>query len=64
MKATEITEEMRTRWKRDGYFPVVCRTCNDVILYPSENYSPKQFIGFECQQCKMEFRLKLPYRWL
>lgn len=52
MKAKEITAEDRKRWKKNGYFPVVCRICDDVMLYPTPTYKPEMFIGYECQECK------------
>ena len=50
MKASEITKEDIEQWKKDGYFPVVCRLCDEVMLYPKANYDPKMFErgGYEC----------------
>ena len=55
MKAKEITAEDRERWKKNGYFPVVCRICDDVMLYPMRTYKPEMFIGYECQECKRRY---------
>ena len=55
MKASEITKEDRKRWKEKGYFPVVCRLCDDVMLYPFQTYKPEMFIGYECQECKRRY---------
>ena len=56
MKANEITTEDRERWKKNGYFPVVCRLCDDVMLYPFPTYKHEMFIGWECQECKRRFK--------
>ena len=52
MKANEINDEMRERWEKDGWFPVVCRICDEVMLYPRPTYREEMFIGWECQKCK------------
>lgn len=55
MKANEITAEDRKRWKTNGWFPVICRICNEVMLYHKDHYNPKNFIGWECQECRRRF---------
>ena len=55
MKANEITAEDRKRWDAGGWFPVVCRICNEVMLYPKAHYNPKNFIRWECQECRRRF---------
>ncbi len=51
MKASEITLEDRKRWEKK-WIIVVCRICNEVMLYPKSTYKPEMFIGWECQMCK------------
>ena len=48
MKGREIKAEDIKQWKERGYFPVVCRICDEVMLYPRKIYNPKDFIGWEC----------------
>lgn len=54
MKGNEITQKNRDDWKSRGWFPVVCRICGEVMLYPTENYKPEWFAGWECGCCKKE----------
>ncbi len=51
MQANEITKEESQRWKREGWIPVPCRICGEVMLFPSKTYSEEQLIGYECQEC-------------
>ena len=48
MKGREIKAEDIKKWEERGYFPVVCRICDEVMLYPRKTYNPKDFIGWEC----------------
>ena len=50
--AADVRPVVRGKWKRRGFFPAVCRICDDVILYPMPTYKPEMFIGWECQECK------------
>lgn len=59
MKANEITAEDRKRWEINGWFPVICRICNEVVLYHKDHYNPKNFIGWECQECKRRGKICL-----
>lgn len=52
MKAHEITADDLERWERDGWFAVVCRICNEVMLYPKPTYKPEMFVGWECRECQ------------
>ena len=34
MKGNEITKKDIVQWQKDGWFPVCCRLCGRVMLYP------------------------------
>lgn len=55
MIAKEITAEERKLWDELGYFPVVCRICDSVMLYPKMHYKPENFIGWECGECEKKY---------
>lgn len=57
MKGNEITKDQYDRWDKDGWFPVCCRICGEVMLYPKENYKKEWFIGWECGSCKNRWRI-------
>ena len=57
MKGNEVTQQEVELWKKEGRFPVSCRLCGEIWLFNSEHYSPKDFIGWECPNCKRR-------RWL
>ena len=50
MKGYEITKEQTNSWDKDGWFPVVCRLCGEVMLFPKKTYDPKIFEerSYEC----------------
>lgn len=50
MKGNEITKKDIVQWQKDGWFPVCCRLCGRVMLYP-KTYNQNEFIGYECQTC-------------
>lgn len=52
MKANEITEKQVKEWDADGWFPVPCRICDEVMLFPKKNYTEEQCIGYECYECR------------
>lgn len=52
MKAKEIAKEDLERWKKDGWIPVACRICDEVMLYPSPTYTEKMLVGWECDMCR------------
>ena len=51
MKGNEITKKDITQWGEDGWFPVCCRICGEVMLYP-KTYNKDDFIGYECSICR------------
>lgn len=55
MKTSEITTEDLINWKRKHYIPVACRICNEVELFPDEQYKEEQLVGWECSTCKQRF---------
>lgn len=48
MKGIEITNSQLKEWDELGYFPVSCRICDEVMLYPKQSYKKSEFIGWEC----------------
>ena len=48
MKGNEVTTEDMIRWDVQGYFPVACRLCGEIMLFPKESYKKSQLIGWEC----------------
>lgn len=57
MKANEITNKQVKEWDERGLFPVACRICDEVILFPKENYTEEQCIGYECFECRVRKEL-------
>ena len=45
MKGYEITKKDRIKWDKEGYFPVACRLCGEVMLFPKKAYSKLNFKG-------------------
>lgn len=50
MKGNEITEKDIAQWTKEGRFPVCCRLCGEIMLYP-KTYNKNDFIGYECSTC-------------
>lgn len=48
MKGNEVTQKDRIKWDKEGYFPVACRLCGEVMLFPKKAYSKLNFKGWEC----------------
>lgn len=61
MKGNEVTQKDRITWDKEGYFPVACRLCGEVMLFPKKTYSKSNFKGWECggalsAKCRKEMR--------
>lgn len=59
MKGNEVTRHDIERWNKKGFFPVACRLCGKVMLFPKMSYKPKDLVGWECGgsltlQCKQK----------
>ena len=50
MNGNEVTEKDMVQWEKEGWFPVCCRLCGKIILYP-KTYNKNDFIGYECTTC-------------
>lgn len=48
MKGNKITPNDMARWDKRGWFPVACRICGEVMLFPKGLYSKKDLAGWEC----------------
>jgi len=48
MKGNEVTRKDIIKWNKEGFFPVACRICGGVMLYPKGKYNHKDFVGWEC----------------
>lgn len=52
VKGNQVTYTQMKKWKKQGYFPVCCRLCGEIELFPSDKYSKLDFLGHECYLCK------------
>lgn len=52
MKGNEVSYVQVKAWEKDGYFPVCCRICGEIILYPKEHYRQEDFQSYKCADCK------------
>lgn len=57
VKGSEVTETHIKKWDKDGYFPVCCRLCGEITLYP-KRYKSADLSSYECVNCRNLFRNK------
>lgn len=48
VKGNKITPNDMARLDKMGWFPVACRICGGVMLFPKGLYSKKDLDGWEC----------------
>lgn len=40
------------KWEKDGMIPATCRSCGEVVLYPSKFFKKDELANYECPDCK------------
>ena len=52
MKGNDVSAEDIKKWNEKGYFPVSCRLCGKVEIFPKKFYKPNDLQEYECVKCK------------